>query len=817
MVDVRVVEALLSAKVSHAVGRDPAAWQALTEAMGSLTGLDPELAAAWRDLRTEGVAGAVEAAGPAGAATAATLRARAARLTAVAARNGPSLDRLRRWALRYPAPEVRGDTVNNRLDGGAQVHGPVVQARDITGGIHVHHAPVAAAPKRPIPRQLLPASPYFTGRGLDLRALDELREERDPSAAQVIVVSGQAGVGKTALASRWLGARVAEFPDGQLYVNLGGGAPGGPAHPGDVLGYLLRAFGESIEPADLAERAALWRSVTATLRFAVMVDDALSAAEVRLLLPNAPGSLVLATSRQRLTGLAVDGAGFWPLGVLDTEAAEELFTRGTGRTRAAREPAAVREVVALCAGLPLAVRLASARLASRPDQPVASLRDALTGGAGPLGVLRAEGAGTVQAVLDASYGVLPPDAARLYRRLGLLPAVVFDTALAAAAAALRPDEAEGLIDVLVEASLLEPAGGGQFRFHALVRLHAAQRAESDETAPAREDTVRRHVDWCLATATSAEALLSPSHRTLERTYRFPAEPPPAFTGEDAALAWLEAHRDALIAAVRQAARARWHDTAWQLVDALWPMFLRLRMYDTWIASHEIGLAAARDSGNPAAQARMLTSGGIGLRSAGRHEEAVRWFSQALDLARQQGDLRDEAQALSGLGSSYRAAGHLELAEEMFLQALRLREAVGYHRGAALSRLRLGELALERDDFATASRRLARAQAELTAERDPYDAARARALFGYALAGAGRRDDGVRELRLALDEFDAAGSPFWRARTLEMLGRVAERDGDATAARQLYEDALRIFTGAGPVDARRVEGRLRGLRPEDAPP
>ncbi|MFJ2955626.1 tetratricopeptide repeat protein [Streptomyces sp. NPDC087270] len=809
MRDEGVAEALLSAKFSDTTGHGSAAWQELARLVDDAAADDPVLAAAWHDLQADPV-------GTGAAAVSATLRGHAAVLAACAARNGPLLDRIRQWMARFPAAGGGVDMVANTLGGNAQVHGPVVQARDITGGIHVHQMPRPAAPERPIPRQLLPVPAHFTDRQRDLRALDELRDGREPGVAQVIVVSGQAGVGKTALVSRWLGSRTAEFPDGQLYVALRDGSPGDPASAAEVLGYLLRAFGETVEPTGLAERAALWRSVTAARRFAVMVDNALTAADVRALLPSAPGSLVLATSRHRLTGLAVDGAGFCRLDVLGPRAAEELFARGAGRARAEREPTAVREVVALCAGLPLAIRLAAARLAARPDQPVASLRDALTAGAGLLGELRAEGTDTVQTVLDASYRALRADAAHLYRCLGLLPATRFDPALAAAAAGLSDAEAERLIEVLVEANLLEPAGAGLCHFHSLVRLHAAQRAEAEETAPAREDTLRRYVDWCLAMATSAEELLSPSHRTLPRDYRFPPRAGRAFADESAALAWLETHREALTPAVRLAARHQWHAAAWQLADALWPMFLRLRLYDSWISAHETGLDSARLDGDTAGQARMLTSGGIGLRSAGRYDEAARWFSQALDLARAEGNLRDEAQALSGLGSSYRGAGQPDRAAAAYERALELRESVGYRRGAALSRLRLGELALEQDDFEGAAERLGRAHRELAAGHDPYDAARARALFGFALSRAGRREDGDRELRLALSEFEATGSDYWQARTLEMLGRLAEQDGDLAAARRQYEDALRIYAAVSPVDSERAEGRLRDLPPpEDA--
>ena len=795
-----LAQALVAARIADAAGRRRVGRQELDRLMRAEAAADPLLAAVWEEFLAPGHRDPEQ------------VRRLADALVSHVVNSDRLAERLGSWMEHLPAPVPDPVVHTNTLGGDARVWGPVVQARNITGGIHVHQA---VQSERVVPRQLLPAPAYFADRRDDLDALTGLRGARDPSVTQVIVVSGTAGVGKTALVSRWLQTRQGEFPDGQLYVDLRGHSAGEPPTPAEVLGFMLRAFGRTAESASLAELAALWRSVTADLRFAVMVDNARSAAEIRLLLPSAAGSLVVAVSRSRLTGLAVDGAVFRQLGVLDDRAAEELLSRTLGPARVDKERPAVREVVALCAGLPLAVCLAAARLAARPEQPVASMVHALKRGAGPLGALKAEGATTVQAVLDESYRALTAEAARVYRRLGLLPAAEFEAALAGAACAVPDDEAEQLLDVLVEANLLEEIGADRYRFHDLVRLHAAQRGEAEETTAARSETVRRYVDWNLAMATAAEELLTPSHRTLERSYRY-ARPVPGFADDKAALAWLDRHRDALVASVRQAAEARWDATAWQLVDAAWPMFLRLRLYDAWIEAHEIGLAAARRSGDAAGRARMLTSGGIGLRSAGRYDEAVVRFSEALELARLEGDQRDEAQALNGLGSSHRGAGRPTEAEECFSAALALREAIGYRRGAALSRLRLGELALDQDRFDTAVDHLGRAHRDLVAERDTYDATRARSLLGFALARLGQRAEGERELTGALAEFEAAGSTFWCGRTLEMLGQIAHQEGDIPAARELYERSLHLYAGMSPTDARRAQGRLRDLGPEDTP-
>ncbi|UQI46785.1 tetratricopeptide repeat protein [Streptomyces sp. HU2014] len=674
-----------------------------------------------------------------------------------------------------------------------------------------------------MPRQLLPVPAHFTGRAGDLRALDALRSARTGSAPQVAVVSGPAGVGKTALVSRWLSALAPEFPDGQLYADLRGHTPTGPAGPTEALAGFLRALGASSIPGSLAEQAALWRSLTAGLRLVVMLDNALSAAQVRTLLPAAPDSLVVVTSRHRLTGLGVDGAGFHQVGMLDPAAALELFTRGVGGDRVAADRPAAREIVGLCACLPLAVCLAAAQLAARPRRSVAALASALTRGRGPLETLGVEGDTAVRTALDESFATLPAGAAGAYRRMGLLPVTRYDGPMVGAVCGVPPEEAEDFLELLLEVNLLEETGtdrvpgvGDRYRFHDLVRLHAGGRAETDLPEPEQRATLRRFVDWCLATATSAEALLTPSHRTLPRDYAHPAAPPVAFDAQAPALAWLDEHRYDLMAAVRLAAREGWDASAWQLVDAMWPLFLRLRPYDLWTEAHALGLEAARRAGHRAGEGRMLTSGGNGLCHTGRFDEAARWFEDALRHATEDGDERQRAQALHGLGRAHFGAGRTQEAELHYGRALTLREAIGYTRGAALSRVCLGEIALAHDRPGLAAGRLATARAELVAEGDSYDAARALALLGHATARGGDARTGMRRLLRALVEFENAGSVHWQARTMEYLGQACQEHRAPTEAVRWFTRSLALYDPVSPTDAARLRTRLREVDPRTRP-
>ncbi|MEV8547185.1 tetratricopeptide repeat protein [Streptomyces sp. NPDC051572] len=699
----------------------------------------------------------------------------------------------------------------NVIGGDAHLYGPTVQAHDVQGGIHIQ-APPPSRP--PTPRQLLPVPAHFTDRVEEHAALDRLFTGRadgglfegraDGAAAQsLIVVNGPAGIGKTTFVTRWLRTHESAFPDGQLYADLRGHVASVPADPGEILGQFLRGFGISSVPGDLAEQASLWRSVTANLRIAVMLDNAFTAAQIRPLLPGGSGGLVVVTSRHRLTGLGMDGAEFHRLGSLGAAAGMELFIRGAGADRVASELSAVRQIVSLCAGLPLAVCLASARLAARPGQPVAALAAALTPDQDRLAVLEVEGEGTVQNALDASYAVLGPEPARLYRALGVLPVPTFDMRTAAAACAEPPPWAERRLGELVEANMLENIGPDTYRFHDLVRVHAHDRATATRTATDRERTERRVTDWYLRTATEAQQRITPIQFTLPRVYAYADHLPAPFDDDAGALGWLDSRRTHLMAVLRLAAERDWHATAWQLVDAMWPLFLRLRHYDLWIEAHRIGLAAARSDGDHEAERQMLNSGAIGLAAAGRTEEAVEWYTASLRAAREAGDRRDEGQARLGLGGCHFERGRFPEAVVDLDRAVETWTECGYPRGVALARILLGEIALAEQDLDRAVTSFTLARDGLLTVSDPHDAARALAFLGRALARAGDHPTGTAQLREALETFTASGALHWQARTLEMLGDSAREQGDDTAAGHLHAQALALYEVTSQADARRL--------------
>ncbi|OQD57003.1 hypothetical protein BM536_006530 [Streptomyces phaeoluteigriseus] len=807
------LEALSTAILEcHADGRSPT-WQALTQVVRTAALVDPAVSGLWPP---------DENAPPERTRTA--LRRLARELDDLATRDVGTRRAVASWLRRRGAapPQPPPAPTANVVGGSSVIHGPSVQARDIHG-LHFHLQPGSDRARLPVPRQLPPVTAQFVDREGDRRVLDTLRSQRPAHAPQVLVVSGLPGVGKTALVTHWLHGHASDFPDGTLYADLGGHSVDddfGPVSSATVLERFLIALGAPSVPSDIAGRSALWRSLTAGLRMAVLLDNAFTAAQVRPLLPGTPTGLTVVTSRSNLTGLRVDGASVHRLEGLPAESAVELLAVGGG-ARVTREPAAAHEVVNLCGRLPLTVCLASAQLAVRPHRSVSTLAETLSAARDAVDTLRIEGHTVMRTALDLSYDLLPEESAALYRTMGLLPTDHYDLYLLAAVAdgghrapgaAVDTAAIDIAVQALLEANLLEEIGAGSYRFHDLVQPHARRRGEAEEDQDRHGRVLHAFVDWCLATAAVAESILAPSHRMAEHGVAVTAVAPTPLAGPETALAWLDTHRNGLMSAVRHCAWTGLDTSCWRLADLIWPLFLRFRPTDMWIEAHQLGLEAARRSGSRAGEGRMLTSGAIGLRAAGRYTEAADWYRQAWELARSEGDVRQEAQALNGLGHLDLLTHRLDEAREHFESALRLRESIGYRRGVALTRRRLGETALARGDLHTAVRHLSEAQAELESLEERYEAARVQALLGHVLERSGEREAGERHLREALVSFRAgsARSAHWEGRTLAWLAEAAEAQGDTAGAAAHYEAARDLLRRVSPDQAERVDRRLRQL-------
>jgi transcriptional regulator with XRE-family HTH domain len=352
-------------------------------------------------------------------------------------------------------------------------------------------ADIAAVAEPRVPRQLPAAAMVFTGRDHELA---QIMRAGDPAELAIVAIDGMAGVGKTALACEVAHRIAVRYPDGQIHLDLHGSAGMGPVEPGAALGRVLRSLGVPDEriPAELEDRAALYRGELAGQRVLVLLDDAVSEAQVAPLLPASPGCLVLITSRRRLSGLnRTHALVLHPPSAAD---AAELLRRSAGADRLPVDSdESVAEIALQCGRLPVALRIAAARLHSHPswtaEHLLRHLRDRRRGLAE-----FAAGSLSVSASFDASYHRLDPDSQHAYRVLGLHPDDEFDLDAGAALIGRPGVQAARLIDHLVEVHLLEELAANRYRFHELVRRHAADRVEQDSTDAERCAAVDRLVE-----------------------------------------------------------------------------------------------------------------------------------------------------------------------------------------------------------------------------------------------------------------------------------------------------------------------------------
>jgi tetratricopeptide (TPR) repeat protein len=704
--------------------------------------------------------------------------------------------------------------VENELSG--TVRGSSVQAGSIYGGVQFNFDSTV---QMPIPNQLLPAPTNFTDRELELQRLQQLLEGQGAAATNLLVViCGVGGIGKTSLALRWLNQTRERFPAGRLFADLGGFGAGGPKDPGDVLGWFLRSLGLPPErvPLELAERAGLFRSLTAGRALALLLDDAASAAQVRAVLPSTGPSLVVVTTRRLIAGLAMDGARFIELDPLDEDAAVELLDRIAGSGRAWADPHGARSLVRLCGGLPIAVCASGARLAPRPRWAISRIVEELVDERQRLAALSRGTDVSVVAVFDVSYRALPSAAARLYRLLGLWPGPEFGPGVAAALAAVPPDEVVNLLDSLVESSLLDEIADRLFRFHDLVRIHARDRAEA-EPAGERAAAVARGVDWYLRAAVAADLVVLPGRWRLGPYYRDPPVPPVPLNGSAAAIEWLEAELDNLLTVLRYAADHAMNETGWQLCEALWGLFLFRKHYDAWIESHRIGLACAQACGDRRAEARMHNQLGSAYRSLRRYDDAIVQFNRALDLERATGHLLGEGSALDQLGVVYLRLGRYDDAIEHFARSRAIHQEANQPRGVALMNLNIGHALSDvgRHDEAVDHLHIAYRQAGEIHEL--YHQARALTILGQTYLRSGQPQQAAAPLDQALTMLEGLDATYDLALVHTHLATLAERLGDAAETRAHLERALALYRELNAPQANEVQTRLAALAAAPPPP
>ncbi|WP_063825736.1 tetratricopeptide repeat protein [Nocardiopsis ganjiahuensis] len=698
-----------------------------------------------------------------------------------------------------PGPEHHAST--------RDVSGTVIQVGTVHGSVRLHGEP-RTEPRTPVPRQLPAAPRLFTNREPEFRRLSALRQEvaREGSGRSV-VLTGTGGVGKTALATRFLESASAAFPDGALYADLQGFTEEGPADISDVLDAFLRSLGADPAsiPPEFSARAAAFRSRTHGRRIAVLLDNALTAAQVRALTPGQGEHLVLVTSRLHLTGLRLDGAEFLDVRPLDETEAMELVARMLGDDRTRADPSSARRLVTLCGRLPLALRAAVSGLALRPHQPLSRLVSRLTDEGDRLAELSHSRELSVDTVFTASYRLLPGPARRLYRLLGLLPGRDLTPGAAAALLDSAPAETDDLLSDLVAANLLEETSEGRFRQHDLVRLHARSLAGTEEGRSESTAALDRALEYYLTTAAAADRTLNPGRWHLAPVFDRP--PRREFGSRSEALEWLESELEVLRVTVRFCESTGRHSLCWQLCEALRNVFMIRKHFDAWEETYTTGLASAEALGDPAAEANMLNAlAGLRL-SLGEPTVAAELHHRALAAWRRAGHVLGQASSLEGAGVCELARDQPERARLLFEQALAVHTRLGRNRGIALMLRRLGEASRDLDDHAAAVDYFGRALEFFTEDDEPYMRVRTMAGLAATRLAAAEPDHARPLLDGILDLSDRIGARSERAGALVMLADLAESEGRIDEARERLSAALPIYTQLSSPEAARTRSRL----------
>ncbi|MFD0199846.1 MULTISPECIES: AfsR/SARP family transcriptional regulator [Saccharothrix] len=655
----------------------------------------------------------------------------------------------------------------------------------------------AVVPPRPgvvVPAQLPAAASGFIGRDEELAWLDRLCDGRDLAATTIAVVNGAAGIGKSELVVTWGHRRAEQFPDGLLFASLNGFAPGrDPVEPAEVLARFLLALGVPADgvPRDLDDRVGLYRSVLARRRVLVVLDDAWDPEHVRLLLPPGAGSVVLVTSRRRLESLVVsNGARMLTLDTLSDEEAIRLVDEVVGKPLSDQEPAAVRMLVELCGNLPLALRIAAAKLVFSPEWTVEALVAQLSDDAARLRTLDLADTGLgVERALAVSYRNLPPELAETFRAAGLVPgrwvsphaiAAVCDIDLGTAAARLAD---------LADAHLLVEQWRGGFVLHDLVRLYARGVVEH------RERGLRRLMDHYLCACDHARRLIRPVSDGLDFTGDS-AAPRPATSAQ--ALSWFDKEWPNLIALVHAGSEVGLHEQVWQLVRLVHTYCVTRLVSREWRGIAEFGLASARvigdrrgemlvlhamhdinnragalrgtleqaelahriavDLNEPRYLVMTLDQLALALVAEGRVEEALGYHREAVEVARRDGDALGEATVLNNLAQVEQRLGQRETAAQHQFLAMEIYHRNGDERAYAVAMNNLAELYAELGLLPEAEEH-ARQGVELARGGSmQFEEAFGRQVLGTVLAKRGERVAAQAELAESLRLFVRLGSP-----------------------------------------------------------
>ena len=560
-----------------------------------------------------------------------------------------------------------------------------------------------------VPRQLPGSIADFTGRESHIAQIKEILSGEpssaiSPYAVRIVAISGKGGIGKSSLAIRVAHELIDVFPDGHLYGDFQ--SPGGDNRTATLLVRFLRALGVSgtAIPEDIQERAEMYRSLLARKRLLVVLDDVTAESQVLPLMPGSPNCAVIVTSRMRLSGLS--GADWIDVDVFDTGKSMELLTKIISPERVRAEQGAAVELVQFCGGLPLALRIAGARLASRPHWRIAGLVQRLADEARRLDEFTHRGL-ELRSNIGLTYRALPKQAQRLFRLFALVQAPDFPAWTAAALLDTDLIEAEDVMETLIDARVLDTieyqGERVRYRFHALIRVYALEQLVESESNAEREQALTRLLGAWLALAERAHRKEYGGDFTILHSLAPRWQPP---DGEidvsmENPIDWWDAERAALVAAVRQAAAAGLDELCWDLALTSVTLFEVKGYFDLWRETAELGLKVTERADNRTGRAAMLYSLGTLNMFQKRLAEAQRCYADALEIFEADDHTHGRALVLRNTAMVDGLLGNSGPMLTKYADSLELMRAVGDRMGEAWILVRLARFRVDEGDVETA--------------------------------------------------------------------------------------------------------------------